>query len=501
MERNYWILCADKEKWHPQMGNDFDSWEKWNIDIGYDYYLKSGKKRSNAGLIKEDDYFLVYSKGEGFIGIGIANKIIHDEAKVDTKHDRIDISPKAIFDRVIDIAEIKSNQILDQVYKGGKGVQTSFTKCPIEVFIEVLSLAGMSSLEIIKFVPNYDPQSWDTKSSLMKLDYKMPIDFNIDKSIFDKVYLPNSIIDRIFSLLKRKRNIILQGPPGVGKTFIAKKISEAISDRNLVDFVQFHQSYSYEDFVIGYKPNDKGGFELKPGAFYKACIGAVNEYLAGDDIESVNPHFFVIDEINRGNISKIFGELLMLIENNYRGQSIHLSNVIDSTDSALIKNFCVPPNLYIIGMMNTADRSLAVIDYALRRRFSFVSLKPIFDGIDVNKLSSTLNYSFVSSDSDQEVMFGKFLSIEKLDTVYGRNLIGEIIQLNDELRDEFGEGFVIGHSYFCNLNEEESTTDVSKDVLKDVIAYEIVPLLEEYWFDQPDRVKTWTERLVKALEK
>ena len=113
MERNYWILCADKEKWHPQMGNDFDSWEKWNKDIGYDYYSESGKKRNNAGLIKEDDYFLVYSKGEGFIGIGIANRIIHDEAKVDTKHDRIDISPKAIFDRVIDIAEIKSNQILD----------------------------------------------------------------------------------------------------------------------------------------------------------------------------------------------------------------------------------------------------------------------------------------------------------------------------------------------------------------------------------------------------
>lgn len=501
MEKNYWILCADKDKWIPQMGNDFTSWEKWDKAIGYDYYTKSGRKRSNAGFIKEEDYFLVYSKGEGFIGIGIASKIVHDEAKVDKANDRIDILPHVIFDRVIDIAEIKSNQILDQVYKGGKGVQTSFTKCPIEVFIEALSLIGMSSPEIIKFVPNYDPQSWDTKSNFMKLDYKMPIDFNIDKSIFDKIYLPESTVDRIFSLLKRKRNIILQGPPGVGKTFIAKKISEAISDRNLIDFVQFHQSYSYEDFVIGYKPNNKGGFELKPGVFYEACIEATKDYLVSDDIESVNPHFFIIDEINRGNISKIFGELLMLIENNYRGQSIHLSNVIDSSDLALTKSFCVPPNIYIIGMMNTADRSLAVIDYALRRRFSFVSLKPIFDSIDFNKLSSTSNYSFVSSTRDQEVMFGKFLMIEKLDTVYGRNLIGEIIQLNNELRDELGAGFVVGHSYFCNLYETESTINVSKDILTDVIYYEVQPLLEEYWFDQPDRVKRWIKRLVDSLEK
>lgn len=167
-------------------------------------------------------------------------------------------------------------------------------------------------------------------------------------------------------LLQNKKNIILQGAPGVGKTFSAKRLAYSMMgdiDESRIEFIQFHQNYSYEDFMMGYRPNEDGGFELKKGVFYNFCKRAQS-----------NPdkdYYFIIDEINRGNLSKIFGELLMLIEKDYRDTEIKLAYNGEM--------FCVPSNLYIIGMMNTADRSLAMIDYALRRRFSFYEMTPGFD--------------------------------------------------------------------------------------------------------------------------
>lgn len=156
----------------------------------------------------------------------------------------------------------------------------------------------------------------------------------------------------LVNLLKTKKNIILQGAPGVGKTFVAKRLAFSImgqKDTSRVMMVQFHQSYSYEDFVMGFRPS-KDGFELTSGPFYQFCKAAQED--------DERDYFFIIDEINRGNVSKIFGELLMLIEKEKRGEKLHL----------LYSNepFSVPENVYIIGTMNTADRSLAIIDYALR---------------------------------------------------------------------------------------------------------------------------------------
>lgn len=220
-----------------------------------------------------------------------------------------------------------------------------------------------------------------------------------------------------------------------------------------VKMIQFHQTYSYEDLVIGYRPA-KVGFELATGPFYKACKEAEND--------PDNIYFFIIDEINRGNLSKIFGELLMLIEEDKRGETINLLY----TDEL----FSVPKNLYIIGMMNTADRSLALIDYALRRRFGFFEIEPAFD-------------------SDGFQVFLQETSSTKL------NLLVEQIKTLNELiaEDEMlGFGFRIGHSYLC-LNE------VTDERLWAVVNYELVPLLKEYWFDEPQKIEYWTEKLRGAL--
>ncbi|MBQ8575241.1 MAG: AAA family ATPase [Clostridia bacterium] len=273
-------------------------------------------------------------------------------------------------------------------------------------------------------------------------------------NFLNDVYISEEKYETCVSRLKHKKNLILQGAPGVGKTFAARRLAWSVmgvKDDNRIKFVQFHQSYSYEDFIMGYKP-DGNGFSLEKGIFYDFCIKAKED--------PDNDYFFIIDEINRGNMSKIFGELLMLIENDYRGMEITLA--YDK------KPFSVPKNLYIIGMMNTADRSLAMIDYALRRRFSFVEMTPGFDSEGFETYQSTINNH----------NFGK--------------LIGRIKALNADIENDasLGKGFCIGHSYFCNLD-----ADCSDTVLKEIVEYDIVPMLEEYWFDDEANAKNWSKDL------
>lgn len=228
-----------------------------------------------------------------------------------------------------------------------------------------------------------------------------------------------------------------------------------VKDPNRVMMVQFHQSYSYEDFIMGFRPSEKG-FELKHGAFYNFCKKA--------EIDSDNEYFFIIDEINRGNLSKIFGELFMLIESDKRGIELQL---LYSDEK-----FSVPNNVYIIGMMNTADRSLAMLDYALRRRFAFYEMKPGFD-----------------SDGFRE--YRMELESEKFD-----RLINCVENLNSAIAadESLGEGFCIGHSYFCNIKD---TTDKT---LSGIVEFELIPLLKEYWFDEPAKVKDWTNNLRSAVK-
>ena len=279
------------------------------------------------------------------------------------------------------------------------------------------------------------------------------------EDFLSEVYMDADQYDTLVDLVRIKKNVILQGAPGVGKTFAAKRLAYSmmgVKDQERVMMVQFHQSYTYEDFIEGFRPSSGStGFEIKKGSFYNFCKKAA------DDLD--NEYFFIIDEINRGNLSKIFGELFMLIESDKRGNALRL---LYSDEK-----FYVPANVYIIGMMNTADRSLAMLDYALRRRFAFFSMLPGFQSEGFKKYKDALSNSRFNS------------------------LIACIEELNDKITEDasLGEGFRIGHSYFCGI------TSITDKTLFNIVEYEIIPLLHEYWYDDPVKVRDWSDRLRSSI--
>ncbi|MBK8809268.1 MAG: AAA family ATPase [Acidobacteria bacterium] len=292
----------------------------------------------------------------------------------------------------------------------------------------------------------------DEKNIPREVEEVRPYSFETDA---DKPFISPLDFRKAAEILRRKKNIILQGAPGVGKTFIARKIAyELMGQKNdaQIEMVQFHQSYSYEDFIQGLRPS-KSGFELRNGVFYTFCQQA--------SLHPDRKFFLIIDEINRGNLSKIFGELMMLIESDKRSEkfAVKMTYAEDEAD-----RFWVPPNLYIIGTMNTADRSLAIVDYALRRRFAFIPLRPEFN----ERFRSHLG-SFGFADS------------------FVNALCTAIDRVNQTIASDInlGEGFQIGHSYFCTNPDGKDHAEW----LNEIVEFEIRPLFEEIWFDDPETVR------------
>ena len=266
----------------------------------------------------------------------------------------------------------------------------------------------------------------------------------------DEVFLRPEDVEQMLGLLRRKKNLILQGAPGTGKTFAAKRLAYVLmgqTDDSRVEVVQFHQSTAYEDVVVGLRPTAEGGFAAAEGVFARFCRRAAAD--PGRD------YVFIIDEINRANISKAFGELLMLIEAEHRGEALRLP-----VSGELLS---VPKRLHIIGMMNTADRGLALIDYALRRRFAFFEMRPALDHP------------------------GFLRHVEAVGSARLEALVDVVRRLNQRIAEDeaLGPGFQIGHSYLClPAAGPENPAGTDADVTS-VVRYELEPLVREYWFDNP----------------
>ena len=293
--------------------------------------------------------------------------------------------------------------------------------------------------------------------------------YTVDNIIADGCFLDKAKVEKTLKRLSTKKNIILQGPPGTGKTWLAKRLAFVLigqRDDSKIRAVQFHPNLSYEDFIRGWRPSGEGKLTLVDGPFMEVIKTAI------DDPES--KYVIVIEEINRGNPAQVFGEMLTLLETDKRTPDEALELSYRKFDGERVY---IPSNLYVIGTMNIADRSLALVDLALRRRFAFIDLEP------------TLGKAWRNWVKDKNSIDSEFLDeIER-----------RIINLNDEitLDPSLGAQFQVGHSYVTPAVGMNITD--AKEWFGEVVETEIGPLLDEYWFDDLEKSQKAQKCLIEGL--
>lgn len=296
------------------------------------------------------------------------------------------------------------------------------------------------------------------------------VPYSVEDILKDGCFLERAEIDRLLDRLRTKKNLILQGPPGTGKTWLAKRLAFALmgqKDDSKVRAVQFHPNLSYEDFVRGWRPTGEGKLSLADGVFMEAIKAASKD--------PSSKFVVVIEEINRGNPAQIFGELLTLLEAGKRTPNEALELCYPDADGKR-RPVHIPENLYVVGTMNIADRSLALVDLALRRRFAFVGLEP--------RLGQVWREWVVKQCA---VDPGLVADIER-----------RIAELNDQIAADarLGKQFRIGHSYVTPAHRLEAGE--TKKWFQQVVETEIGPLLDEYWFDAPDESQKAIARLTQG---